>query len=145
MFKTITPQEASELLSGATGHVYLDVRSVAEFSAGHPVSAKNVPILEFDPDSGRWLPNERFLDVIEANFTKDTKIIVGCKSGGRSASACQVLVASGYKNLWNMDGGFAGRTEAGGRVAKPGWSTLGLPVEQDAPEGSKYNALAGNA
>src|SRR5262245_44870198 len=111
MFNTLTPQEAYEKLSTSKEYVYLDVRSVAEFDAGHPVAAKNVPILEFNADSNRWLPNESFLDVMEANFPKDTKLIIGCKSGGRSASACQVLAASGYKYLWNMDGGFGGRSD----------------------------------
>ena len=142
MFQSITPQEAHEKLTQASDFVYLDVRSVEEFSAGHPLAAKNIPILEFVPSSGRWLPNERFLDVMEAHFPKDTKLIVGCKSGGRSASACQVLAASGYKNLWNMDGGFSGRADPGGRVLQPGWLTLGLPVEKDGPQESRYETLA---
>ena len=36
---------------------------------------------------------------------KDLPIIVHCKSGGRSAKACDLLRQSGYKNVLNMKGG----------------------------------------
>lgn len=38
----------------------------------------------------------------------DTAIVVGCKSGRRSAAACQVLAAQGYSQLQTMEGGFQG-------------------------------------
>ena len=38
--KRITPEEAKQLLDSNTGYVYLDVRTVPEFDAGHVGSAR---------------------------------------------------------------------------------------------------------
>ena len=142
MSPNITPKQAFEYLSNSIEYTYLDVRTVQEFAAGHPTAAKNVPLLELDSGAGRWVPNEGFLAVVEANFSKDRKLIVGCKSGGRSANACLILASAGYKNLWNVDGGFVGRHDPAGNWIQPGWAMSGFPVEREAKEGSNYEVLA---
>ena len=78
----------------AEGWTYLDVRSIPEFDQGHPVGAVNIPLLHFQ--GGRMVPNAAFQRVVEATFPKDTKLVVGCKSGGRSLQAAGLLEASGY-------------------------------------------------
>ena len=65
---------------------------------------------------------------VTASFSKSAKLIVGCKSGGRSARACQLLASMGYQHLWNVDGGFGGKVDPRGQTIK-GWASLGLPVE----------------
>ena len=47
------------------------------------------------------------VDVIESTIEsevsdKDTKIIVYCRSGNRSATAAQTLVNMGYKNVYDL-------------------------------------------
>ena len=76
--KRISPDEAKTLLDSGKDYVYLDVRTVEEFDAGHVPGAKNIPVLEPDP-SGRMQFNPRFVEVAEANFPKESKLIIGCQ------------------------------------------------------------------
>lgn len=39
------------------------------------------------------------------------RMVVGCKAGGRSARAWQILAFEGFQNLRNMDGGFVAHTD----------------------------------
>jgi len=133
----ITPDRAKALLSEGSGHVYLDVRSAAEFEAGRPAGAWNIPLAEPNPATGEWEFNRQFLSTVESRFTRDARLIVGCQSGGRSAQACEILQAAGFVSAVNMTGGFGGVPGPGGRMIEPGWVTLGYPIEQgDAGERS---------
>jgi rhodanese-related sulfurtransferase len=131
MPKTVVPKEAAALL--ADGWVYLDVRSIPEFDAGHPAGAANVPLSH--QVNGRMSPNADFRRVVEASFPKDAKIVVGCKAGGRSMQAATQMEAAGYTNVVVMRGGFHGEHDNFGRPTVPGWSAEGLPSELTcAPE-----------
>lgn len=140
----VSPQEAYELLQNDTDYIYLDVRSVPEFEAGHAPGALNIPLLHFTPGQGMVM-NEDFPAVVEATLPKDAKLIVGCKSGGRSANACQMMSRMGYTNLANLRGGFVGAADNFGRLTEPGWSMLDLPVTTESDENASYDALAAKA
>lgn len=142
--KEVSPQEAYEIMQTDPEYKYLDVRSVPEFEAGHPEGAINIPLMHFAPGAGMY-PNQDFIAVVDANLAKDSKLIVGCKSGGRSAHACQVLSQMGYTNIANMRGGFGGMVDNLGRLVEPGWSMLDLPVAIDSDEQSRYETLAAKA
>ena len=77
--KRVSPAEARDLID-KQGYVYVDVRSVPEFAAGHPQGAYNVPLMNMGP--GGMSPNPDFMTVM-ATFPKDAKLVVGCKAGGR--------------------------------------------------------------
>src|SRR5437867_3880127 len=96
----LSPQEAFELLQKGE-YVYVDVRSTAEFDGGHPIGAVNIPIMHFKPGIGMY-PNDDFASVVQCNIAKDAKIIVGCKTGIRSARACELMTQLGYENVSNM-------------------------------------------
>ena len=138
--KEISPQEAYDLMKSDPEYIYLDVRSVPEFEAGHPEGAVNIPLLHFDPNRG-MSPNQDFAAVVEAVIAKDAKLVVGCKSGGRSANACQVMSQMGYSNVANVRGGFGGQVDNFGRVVEAGWSMLGLPVSTESDDNSCYESL----
>ena len=124
---TIEAAHAAQL-DGAT---YIDVRSSAEFAAGRPAGAINVPLLDNDEDSGQLLPNPDFVRVMRANFPPDARLLVGCQSGGRSGRAAQMLEAFGFTNVANVPGGFAG------------WVPSGLPIDATvAPHRSYEDLLA---
>ena len=142
--KEVTPQEAHNLLEGDEQYIYLDVRSVPEFEAGHPEGAINIPIMHFNPGIG-MSPNQDFLTVVEANLPKDAKLLVGCKTGGRSARACELLTQIGYTNVANVRGGFVGAMDNSGRLVEPGWSMLNLPTSNEAGDNARYESLAAKA
>jgi rhodanese-related sulfurtransferase len=138
MAKRVSPPEAAELLG--QGWHYLDVRSIPEFDEGHPTGASNIPLLHMQ--GGRMAPNPDFQRVVEANYPKDSKLVVGCKSGGRSAQAAALLEAAGFTSVVDMRGGMSGERDPLGRTSVPGWSAAGLPVEKTATPGQSYAELS---
>jgi rhodanese-related sulfurtransferase len=138
MPKRVVPKEAAALLEEGWG--YLDVRSIPEFEQGHPTGAANVPLLHFQ--NGRMAPNADFQRVVEANFAKDAKLVVGCKAGGRSLQAATLMEAAGYTNVVDMRGGFHGERDPYGRASVAGWEAEGLPVETTSAPDKTYDALS---
>ena len=142
MPKNISVEEARALQqSGAT---YVDVRSSAEYAAGHPAGAVNVPLLDRD-ESGQMQPNPDFARVMQANFPPDARLLIGCQVGGRSARAAQMLEAFGFADVTNVRGGYGGSRDPLGRVLDPGWLESALPVDTDAPDGQAYEDLLAKA
>src|SRR6266478_7988818 len=104
--KELSPQEAYELMQSDPEYLYLDVRSVPEFEAGHAKGAINIPIMHITPAG--MTPNPEFPAVVEGALPKDAKLLIGCKTGGRSARACDIMSQMGYSNVANVRGGFVG-------------------------------------
>ena len=139
--KEVSPQEASDLMQNDPDYIYLDVRSVPEFEAGHAKGAINIPILHFTPGAG-MSPNPEFAAVVETALGKDAKLLIGCKSGGRSARACELMSQMGYTNVANIRAGFVGAMDNTGRVVEPGWSMLNLPTCTECSDDARYEVLA---
>ena len=142
--KELSAQEAHDLMEAYPEYTYLDVRSVPEFEAGHPPRAINIPIMNFAPGVG-MSPNQDFAAVVDATLAKDAKLVVGCKTGGRSARACEVMSQMGYTNVANVRGGFVGAMDNVGRVTEPGWSMLNLPTCTECGDEARYETLAAKA
>jgi rhodanese-related sulfurtransferase len=134
--KRVSPTEAKQLLD--EGWIYVDVRSEPEFAAGHPAGAQNVPIA--NPGPGGMAPNPDFVAVIQALYPKDTRLVLGCQAGGRSARAAATLDAAGFTNLVDQRAGWGGARDAFGQIAEPGWAAAGLPVET-VTAGASYAEL----
>lgn len=105
--------------------VILDVRSIAEYKAGHPERALNVPypyIQQVCDSRGRALDGACFgrvdqMDQDPAFFVayvkrlipnKKTPIYTLCRTGVRSVGAANVLTDAGYTNVRNIWEGFWG-------------------------------------
>ena len=142
--KELNAQQAYDLMQSDPEYIYLDVRSVPEFEAGHPTRAINIPIMHFAPGVG-MSPNQDFITVVEAALSKDAKLVIGCKSGGRSARACEVMSQMGYTNVANVRGGFVGAMDNFGRVTEPGWSMLNLPTCTECVDEARYQTLSTKA
>ena len=140
--KELNAKEAYDLMQADPEYIYLDVRSVPEFEAGHPAQAINIPIMHFAPRTG-MSPNQDFAGVVEAALDKDAKLLIGCKTGGRSARAYEVMSQMGYTNVANIRGGFVGAMDNVGRVTEPGWSLLNLPICTECADEARYETLAG--
>jgi len=137
-FERISPEDALERMED-DGWAYLDVRTVAEFEGGHPEGAYNIPWKH--QSGGGMVDNEDFLAVTEAAFPKDAKLIVGCKSGGRSRAAAEALVAAGFTNIVDQRAGYVGARNAFGQMDEAGWQTAGLPIGSEAEAGRDYESL----
>ena len=131
--KRVSPAEAKKLID-EEGYEYVDVRSEPEYAAGHPTGARNVPIMHAGP--GGMQPNPEFLQVMQALYPKDAKIVVGCRSGQRSLRAAETLAGAGYTNVVDQRAGYEGARNAFGGVVEPGWTTNGLPTETTTAGGS---------
>jgi rhodanese-related sulfurtransferase len=137
-----TPPEAHETMQRVPDAVYLDVRTPAEFATGHPVGARNVPVLFLQGPGQPPQPNPDFLAVVERHFARDTTLLIGCQSGGRSQRAAEILAQAGYTDVTNIRGGFGGARDRAGQIVVPGWEAAGLPVEHGATAGATYDELA---
>lgn len=134
----ISPQEAHAKITGE-GYVYLDVRTPEEVSAGHPEGAFNVPV-RVRGAAGMTL-NSEFVQVVSAQFPKDSKLVIGCQAGQRSLAAAQLLSAAGFTQLIEQRAGFGGIRDAFGGMAEQGWQAAGLPVSATLEPGHSYAEL----
>lgn len=81
--------QAKDLLK--KGALLLDVRTPAEYKAGHIESARNIPLQELSKRSNEL-------------GVKDKAILVYCHSGVRSHRAMKWLKAQGYSKVYNLGG-----------------------------------------
>lgn len=139
MPRRVTPEEARDLME-KEGYVYVDVRSVPEFKAGHPTGAYNVPLMHLG--QGTMSPNNDFMAAVEKSFPKDAKLIVACKAGGRSARAAAMLEGAGFTRVADLHAGFDGVMDPATRTVEPGWKPKGLPVSQDPAADRTWDAIA---
>jgi rhodanese-related sulfurtransferase len=126
------------------GHVYLDVRAVAEFDTGHPPGAFNVPLL-VPRAGGGTEENREFMRVVRAAFARDTKLVVGCATGVRSLRAAELLIADGYGQVSEQRAGMDGVRDAFGRLREKGQRAEGLPISVSSEPGRSYADLLAQA
>ena len=71
----------------------LDVREESEYRAGHLLNAKLIPLGKLGERIG------------ELEKYRDQPIVVVCRSGNRSGSACALLGREGFLQAYNLAGG----------------------------------------
>ncbi|MFN3267313.1 MAG: rhodanese-like domain-containing protein [Deinococcales bacterium] len=86
----------------------IDVREPDEYAAGHIPAALNIPLSSLELRAGELLQDP------------ETPLVMICRSGNRSRSACEYLEALGHGNLANLQGGTAT------------WAQEGRPLEVGA-------------
>ncbi len=84
----------------------LDVREPDEVKSGRLLNAKHIPLGKLRERIGEL---ERF---------RDKPLIVVCRSGNRSATACALLGKEGFAQVYNLTGGIMA------------WQKAGLPIER---------------
>ena len=140
--KQISAQEAHGAMGASGSVVYIDVRTPQEFAEGHPPRAINIPVVFPNPQSRQMEPNPEFMKVAEAHVPKDVPVVVGCKMGGRSQIAADLLRGAGYEDISNMQGGFGGaRDRMSGAITAPGWIQMEFPVETEVNPQNGYEDL----
>lgn len=138
MPERIGPKEARERIAN-DGYVYVDVRTVGEFDAGHPAGAYNAPLM-IDGASGRG-PNGAMVAAIARTFPKESKLVIGCLAGGRAMRAAEMLEAAGFTQVVVQRAGWGGVTDPFGRVTEAGWQAEGLPSAKTAEPGRAWADL----
>lgn len=91
----IEPKALAERIAWADRSlVVLDVRTPEEFAAGHVPGAINIPHTEL---AAR---------VAELEGSRDSDVVVYCRSGARAATALGVLEKSGFRRLFHLQGDY---------------------------------------
>ena len=85
-------QLSAKELEQRKGMVLLDVRTDREYAQGHIPGAVHVPLSDIG-------------DRIK-KLKKDKELVVYCQNGNRSIWAIKRLMGMGYKNLFNLRGGY---------------------------------------
>ena len=95
------------------GALPLDVRSKAEFDAGHVIDARNVA-------------QDELASSVETLAKYREKVVIACcESGTRSSAAARVLKAQGFTKVVNLRGGLAA------------WRNENLPLVKSDTKGRK--------
>lgn len=102
---SLTPAEAHDQIASGQA-VLVDIREADEFARSHIAAARSVPLSGWD---GAALP-----------LTAGKAVIFTCRSGMRTAGACDRLAARVPGPAFVIEGGL------------DGWRTAGLPVVTDA-------------
>ncbi len=139
----ITSSEAfDEIQSEGKEILFLDVRTRSEIAVvGMPTAADaNVPYMFMaepmtwndDWGSFKMTKNQNFLNAVkqrleEKGLSKDDKIFLMCRSGGRSASAVDLLTKAGFTNVYSVVDGYEGDTAKNGKRILNGWKNSDLP------------------
>ena len=82
-------------------HILVDTREDNEWASGHVKGAVHLSRGIIERDIENQVPE------------KDTKLVLYCGGGFRSALAAENLQRMGYTNVWSMDGGIRGWREKG--------------------------------
>lgn len=134
----VSPREAEALVE-QHGYVYLDVRTVPEFDAGHAPTAFNVPLLL--PSAQGMLENPRFLQEVAGALGKSARLVVVCASGVRSLRAAELLRAAGFRDVLEQHAGMEGLRDPFGRVRVKGHRDEGLAVTIETAPGRSHAEL----
>jgi rhodanese-related sulfurtransferase len=135
----ISAAEAWEMLKTNPGAQLVDVRTIAEWNfVGLPDTSslgRRLHCVEWQQfPSGA--PNPDFVGETSGALTavgadKDAAVLFICRSGGRSRAAAIALAGAGYRNSFNVAGGFEGDLDnQRHRGANNGWKASGLPWKQ---------------
>jgi rhodanese-related sulfurtransferase len=98
--------EYQRMLASGEPHQVVDVREDNEWAAGHAGGAVHLGKGVIERDIEKTIPD------------LDTKLVLYCGGGFRSALAADALQKMGYRNAISLDGGWRA------------WMGAGLPVER---------------
>lgn len=96
--------KASEL-KGMKGIIIVDARKAADYAKIHIKNAVNIPKTAYQNDKGFLKPVNEVAKVLgNAGITRDSKVVVYCKSGTYAGRMFWVMSYLGMKNVYVLDG-----------------------------------------
>ncbi len=102
--------QAKDVASRLPNVKVLDVRTAAEFAAGHVEGAINIDVKQ-----------DNFATLV-AELNRDETYLVHCAfnvEAGRSSRAIETMKDLGFNNIENLVGGYVAWVDAGGEVVMP--------------------------
>jgi len=102
---SMSATELKSLIDSAEEYTLIDCREHNEWDRGHIKEAKFMPLSTFE-------------DELVNLQDKNARLILQCRSGKRSMTACKMLEENGYTNLTNLDGGILGWQESGFEITE---------------------------
>ena len=169
--KPISPIQAYDMLLEGDIDYLVDVRTPQEWSGydywdprpgkgwkntpGHPVviteegenKVLNISYMLFDYENQARVKNPYFLADFKELISFDKTVALLCHSGVRSFLAANELINAGYENVYNIVGGFEGRSGCDGTYcwkpfcvdgSCPGWIDYELPVIDNDSTGAYH-------
>ncbi|MGL5328690.1 MAG: rhodanese-like domain-containing protein [Peptostreptococcaceae bacterium] len=89
----INKDELKKIQDNKEDFLLLDIRTKEEFIEEKIEGAINIPL------------GELLFNIDEIEEFRDEKIIVYCRSGHRSITACNILYMEGFNDLYNLEKG----------------------------------------
>ena len=102
--KDVGTLEATRLIN--SNAVLVDVRETQEYEGGRLPKAVHIPLSQLESRSG------------ELAKLKDRPVVAYCMTGNRSSLAAKILERAGFKDIYQLRGGYRA------------WKDAGLPVEK---------------
>ncbi|OQB06711.1 MAG: Thiosulfate sulfurtransferase GlpE [bacterium ADurb.Bin212] len=94
IIKSVSDNEALEIIQKRPGLVIVDVRTPEEYAEGHIDSAINIDF--YDPDFNNKLKS----------LDRDLPYLIYCRSGSRSSMAIDYFRNLGFVELYELGGGY---------------------------------------
>jgi rhodanese-related sulfurtransferase len=92
--KSISTSISRDMVKENKKLIILDVRTPEEYFEGHIENAINLDV------------NSTTFATEITKLNKESEYLVYCRSGNRSLVASELMKKSGFKNIFNMEGGF---------------------------------------
>lgn len=141
--KGVDSKEAYKMVMESQKDTFIvDVRTKAEYEfVGHPDMPNGVPNipLRFYP---KWDENVEFAKMVEKRYSKDTTLIMICRSGGRAEQAADKLLEAGFKKVYYMTDSFEGSKDDKGHRTVNGWKVKGLPYTHNIDSDLAYKGCS---
>ena len=97
-YKVVSQTEFKTLIKAGNGQL-LDVRTPGEFNAGHIKNAENIDFTGSD-----------FREKV-AKLDREKPVLIYCHSGNRSGKASLILKELGFKEIYDLQGGYSNWNE----------------------------------
>lgn len=96
MYIDIDKDKLNDMINDREDFLLLDIRTVEEFEESFIPGAINIPI------------SELLFNIDDIEDYKDKKVVVYCRSGHRSITACTLLNMEGFNKIYNLETGIIG-------------------------------------